>query len=82
MPHSHQKNRKFEKVVQSAKKIFTWGKENLSKKGVQIGVAILVVVMLMLGLSINWQCGSQGWNCGGGYTPPNPDDVNKLIKPK
>jgi len=82
VPHSHQKNRKFEKVVQSAKKIFTWGKENLSKKGVQIGVAILVVVMLMLGLSINWQCGSQGWNCGGGYTPPNPDDVNKLIKPK
>jgi hypothetical protein len=81
MPQNHQKKGRFDKVIKTVKKAFVWGKENFSKKGVQVGISILIVVMLMLGLNIDWRCGSQGWNCDCGYTPPNPDDVNKIIKP-
>lgn len=84
---THHKKTKFEKFLRQLtslwnfiKKILIWIKKLLAKKSVQIGVAILIVVMFMLGFSINWNCGSQGWECGGGYTPPDPDDVHKIIR--
>lgn len=70
------------KLWKFIKKVLAWLKEILAKKSVKIGLAILIAVMFMLGFSINWQCGSKGWRCGGGYTPPNPDDVNKILKIK
>lgn len=71
---------KFNILFQLIKDVLAWVKTVLAKKSVQIGIAILLAVMFMLGFSINWQCGSGGWECGGGYVPPNPDDVNKILK--
>ena len=69
----HKKTKLDKEMLTRFKKIF-------AKKSVQIGIAILIVVMFMLGFTINWNCSSRGWECGGGYAPPDPDDVNKIIK--
>lgn len=72
-------------LLEVIKKILNWGKDTaikivLQKKVISIGLSVLAIVMLLLGLSIDWQCGSKGWNCEGEYTPPAPDDVNKILK--
>jgi len=89
MPVKKSKETKFDKFMKGLNKIWnlirrvvTWLKEKFGKTSIKTGIAILVAVMYMLGFSINWQCGSRGWECDGGYKPPNPDDVNKIIKPK
>ena len=49
------------------------------KKIAKAGAVVLVMVFLLLGLSLRWSCGKDGFNCSGGYTPPDPDDVKKVI---
>ena len=71
-----------EKITKAAKKLWEIVKELFAQKIVKIGLVVVIAVMLMLGLTINWNCGSRGWNCGGGYRPPKPEDVNKILKMK
>jgi len=63
------------------KKCYYKVKEFFSNKYVKISLSILLAVMFMLGFSTAWECGDKGNTCSGGYNPPNPNDVNKLIRP-
>ena len=51
------------------------------KKILKAGILALIIAFIFLGSSIKWDYNSKdGLSCDGNYTPPNPDDVNKIIK--
>jgi len=67
-------------IISSVSKFLKDAKNFIFEKFIEISVAALVIIMFMLGFTINWQCGSHGWECGGGYTPAKPDNVKKILK--
>lgn len=75
----------FNKFYKLIKKFFNFIFEKvkilLSNRYVRISLSVLLAVMFMLGFSMAWQCGDKGNYCSGGYKPPNPNDVNEIIRP-
>jgi len=68
-------------LLDFVKKAISWVKGTAAKHAAKLGMSVLVIIMLFLGLNIDWSCGKgKGWECQGKYVPPDPEDVNKILK--
>lgn len=67
------------------KKFWIGVKNFFGHKVVKVFTKITIVVIILLGITLKWSCGSwkpKDWSCSGGYTPPAADDIQKIIKKK
>jgi len=53
-----------------------------NKKILKAGLSFLVITFIFLGFTVKWSCTEDGLSCSGGYTPPDPNDVKKIINLK
>ncbi len=71
------KKNKFETIKNYFNKFKEFIKNDIGK----ISIILLIIVFILLGFSMNWVCSSKdGFSCSGNYTPPDPNDVKKIIK--
>lgn len=77
--------KKIKQLKEKGQRVWTVGKKVLSKivsgKIGKISIGALVVVFLCLGFHGGWSVGPEGCSCSGGYKPPDPNEVRKIIKP-
>lgn len=61
-------------LIEKIKAFFT------HRKVIKVGIGILITVFIALGFSFTCNYDSKkGFNCSTGYTPPDPDDVKKVL---
>ncbi len=85
----------FNKVKENITSIYGSGKEIIkntkmpkmpkilkNKKVLKAGLSFLIITFIFLGFTVKWSCTEDGLSCSGGYTPPDPDDVKKIINLK
>ncbi len=86
------KKKKTFRFKKSLKKVILFIKERFPKwfkkakkatkesKAARVGLTVLVIAFIFLGFSLKWEFNSNdGLSCSGDYTPPDPEDVKKVI---
>jgi len=73
---------KSKEVLKDRKVTKTISKAFKNKKVLKAGLSFLVITFIFLGFSMKWSCTDDGLSCSGGYTPPDPNDVKKIINLK
>jgi len=81
------KKNKKEKIItikislETFKKIWDKIKKFFKHKVTKNSIIIIVIVTVLYGFSMSWSYDKRrGLRCNGGFSPPEPDTINKVIK--